>query len=559
MDSYIKAFRWSTDRLDKNGGIISFISNGAWLDGNSTDGFRKCLEKEFTSIYIFNLRGNARTSGELRQKEGGGVFGLGSRTPISITLLVKNPDSKNKTAKIFYHDIGDYLSQQEKLAIIKSFHSISNENMNLIELTPNEQGDWLNQRNNIFEDLIPLGDKEDKKNISTFFIPYYGRGIASSRDAWVYNSSRVNLVSNINKTIEFYNLQKNIFITHKQSNSSIKIEDVLNYDSTKISWGREFSRDVNKNIDYVFKENCIVNGFYRPFFKQYLYFAKEIHGDVYQLPKLFPNKKTKNLVICATGVGASKDFSLLITDCVPDLQLQFNGQCFPLYYYEERKIEQKSLFDSDEDGDGDSQYISRDGISNFIFERAQKQYGKNVTKEDIFYYVYGFLHSPEYREMFANDLKKMLPRLPLLEDVREFWAFSKAGRKLAELHINYESVPAFEGVTVKGVESGFFNVQKMRFPKKDQKDTIIFNSKITIENIPAQAYEYVVNGKSAIEWIMERYQVTTHKESQIKNDPNDWAEEVGNPRYILDLLLSIINVSIQTTEIVKGLPKVKFE
>jgi predicted helicase len=237
------------------------------------------------------------------------------------------------------------------------------------------------------------------------------------------------------------------------------------------------------------------------------------------------------------------------------LELIGKSQCFPLYYYEERNKQTKSLFDDD----GDSEYIRRDGVSDFIFERAKKQYGKNVAKEDVFYYVYGFLHSPEYRELFANDLKKMLPRLPLVEDVKDFWAFSKAGRKLADLHINYESVPAYKDAKVTGANSGFYTVEKMRFPKKEQKDTIIYNSKIVISEIPAKAYDYVVNGKSAIEWIMERYQLTTHKESGITNDPNDWAKEVGNPRYILDLLLSVINVSVQTVDIVEGLPKVKFD
>ena len=191
--------------------------------------------------------------------------------------------------------------------------------------------------------------------------------------------------------------------------------------------------------------------------------------------------------------------------------------------------------------------------------KAKKQYGKNVSKEDIFYYVYGFLHSPEYRTTFANDLKKQLPRLPLVEDVRDFWKFSKIGRQLAELHVHYEDVPPCPDVSVRGAESEFFRVEKMRFPAKGQKDTILYNSRITISNIPAKAYEYVVNGKPAIEWVMERYQVTTHKESGITNDPNDWATEVGNPRYILDLLLSVIHVSVQTVELVSQLPKVKFE
>jgi predicted helicase len=245
----------------------------------------------------------------------------------------------------------------------------------------------------------------------------------------------------------------------------------------------------------------------------------------------------------------------LITNKIADLHFNGDTQCFPLYYYEERQKQQRTIFDEDVEGD----YIRRDGVSDFILGRAKAMYGKNVSKEDIFYYVYGFLHSPEYRIMFANDLKKMLPRLPLVEDVKDFWKFSKAGRALADIHINYETVPAYEGVKVTGADSGFYTIEKMRFPKKDQKDTIIYNSKITIENIPAKAYEYVVNGKSAIEWIMERYQKTEHKESGIKNDPNDWATEVGNPKYILDLLLSIINVSIQTVDIVSGLPKLKFE
>ena len=276
---------------------------------------------------------------------------------------------------------------------------------------------------------------------------------------------------------------------------------------------------------------------------------------LYQNKKLFPNPLLKNMGICITGMGSSKDFSTLIVDCIPDLQILMNGQCFPLYYYEERQKQNRTLFDET----GENEYIRRDGVSDFILERAKAMYGKNVSKEDIFYYIYGFLHAPLYRVTFANDLKKMLPRLPLVEEPRVFWKFSKAGRELADLHINYENVPAYEGVTVKGADSGFYKVEKMRFPNKDQKDTIIYNSKIVIENIPAKAYEYVVNGKSAIEWIMERYKIDTHKESGITNDPNDWTKEVGNPRYILDLLLSIINVSIKTVDIVGSLPTVKFE
>jgi predicted helicase len=507
-DAYIKAFRWSSDRLDNNGGIISFISNGAWLDGNSTDGFRKCLEKEFTSIYIFNLRGNQRTSGELSRKEGGKIFGSGSRTPITITLLVKNPESKNKTAKIFYHDIGDYLSQQEKLSIVKSFHSIGNEKMNLVELTPNEHGDWLSQRNDVFSTYLSI---EPEKKFDTFtksFFTTYAVGVNTGRDAWSYNFSKKNVSINMKRMVDFYSEQEIVYSKSKIDSNELMIDNIINSNPLNISWTANLKKDLQNGKKHTFISDSIIKSIYRPFCVQFLYFDKPFIERPGVSPMFFPNNKVHNIVICVSP-SPNDGLSLLIADEIANLHFNGDTQCFPLYHFEERKIEQKSLFDTEDDGD--SQFIRRDAISNFIFERAQKQYGKNVTKEDVFYYVYGFLHSPEYREMFANDLKKMLPRLPLLEDVREFWAFSKAGRKLADLHINYESVPAYDGVTVKGEESGFFNVQKMRFPKKDQKDTIIFNSKITIENIPAQAYEYVVNGKSAIDWIMERYQVTTHK------------------------------------------------
>jgi predicted helicase len=276
-----------------------------------------------------------------------------------------------------------------------------------------------------------------------------------------------------------------------------------------------------------------------------------------QFEDFFPLPYSKpNFVIFISGVGVSGDFSCLMSNSITDGQVLQNGQCFPLYYYEQNNNIQKSIFDEG----GDSKYIRKDGVSDFILEKSKKQYGaNNISKEDIFYYVYGILHSPEYRETFSNDLKKMLPRIPLVDDVRDFWSFSKSGRELAELHLNYEQVSRYDGVKVVGEDSGFFKVEKMRFPKKDQKDTIIFNSKIFIQNIPSEAYEYVVNGKSAIEWVMERYQITTHKDSQIKNDPNDWSEEVGNQRYILDLILSVINVSVQHVEIVKNLPKLKFD
>lgn len=553
-DAYIKAFRWSSDRLDpENGGIIAFVSNGAWLDGNSTDGFRKCLEKDFSAIYVFNLRGNQRTSGELSRKEGGKIFGSGSRTPIAITFLVKNPNTKTEKATIHYHDIGDYLSREDKLKIISKFRSVKNSKIDWQILSPNEQGDWISQRNDVFNTFIPIEPvKKFDLKTQTFFNTY-AIGVASNRDAWVYNFSKNEIENNMQRMIDFYNLQREAFIEAKIVNQEIFVEDFIDSDPKKISWTRALRNDLYKNINHDFKKNESRIGVYRPFFKQNLYFDTSFIESPGLSPKLFPNHSLDNRVICITGVGASRDFSVLMSDCISNLDTLEKAQCFPLYFYEERKKEQTTLFE----GEG-KQFVRREAISDFILKQARTSYGNIVKKEDIFYYVYGFLHCPEYRETFAADFKKMLPRLPLVDEMKDFWAFSKAGKKLAELHINYETVAPAEGVIVKGAEGSFFKVEKMRFQSKDDKSKILFNSKITVENIPAEAYEYVVNGKSAIEWIIERYQITTNKDNGIKNDPNDWAYEVGNPRYILDLLLSIINVSVQTVEIVKGLPKVKF-
>jgi predicted helicase len=558
-DAYIKAFRWSTDRLDpKNGGIIAFVSNGSWLDGNSTDGFRKILENEFSRIWVFNLRGNQRTSGELSRKEGGKIFGSGSRTPITITLLVKNPNDITEKASIHYRDIGDYLSRDEKLAIVNKSKSIINPSIGWETIKPNEQGDWINKRNDLFMTLIPLAPKKKFTGKSQSVFITYSSGVVSSRDAWVYNFSNVKLKKNIQRTIAHFNEQRELINTGNITE--------LDRGSEKGSWSRDWLNQIKRNTVFYEKPSEYRKTQYRPFMFINSYFDDDLNQERYQLPKFFPNSAMENKVIFITGRGASKDFSTLMVDQIANYHLLDTSQCFPLYYYDERDKQAPTLFDAV----GESEHIRRDGVSDFILERAKKQYGNNVSKEDIFYYVYGILHSPNYQSTFENDLKKLLPRIPMVEDVRDFWKFSKSGRQLAELHVDYEAVPPFEGVQVRGVESGFFNVEKMRFPKKDgevrgkkkkvnDKGTIHFNSKITITNIPDKAYEYIVNGKSAIEWIMERYQVKIDKKSGIKNDPNDWADEVGNPRYILELLLSIINVSVQTVDLVNGLPKVKLE
>jgi predicted helicase len=554
-DAYIKAFRWASDRLDDtHGGIICFVSNGGWIDGNAQDGLRNCFEREFSSIYVFNLRGNARTQGELRRREAGNVFGGGSRTPIAITFLVKNPAQTAEKASIYYRDIGDYLSQEEKLSMVKRYGSLMSSDMQWQVLEPNEHGDWVDQRNESFDMYISLAPEKKFDLQSRAIFVVQGPGILSSRDAWVYNFSRLNAESNMRRMIDYYNEQKSQYAKARIDDSRLQVDAFIDTNPTRISWTRSLKSDVAKVVTHSLHNSAFRIGAYRPFCNMNLYYDRAFVESPGMGLRLFPESQSNNRLISIPGIGSSKDFSVLMTKTLADYQVQFNNQCFPLYYYEEQAKQSPSLFDAG----ADTEYIRRDGVSDFILERARRQYGKTVTKEDIFYYVYGFLHSPEYRETFSVDLKKSLPRIPLVDDVRHFWAFSKAGRGLADLHVNYESVPAYPGLTVTGAESGFFTVEKMRFPQKGQKDTILYNSRITVFDIPAVAYEYVVNGKSAIEWIMERYQVTVHSESGIRNDPNDWAKEVGNPRYILDLLLSIVNVSVQTVEIVKGLPKLSF-
>lgn len=588
-DSYIKAFRWATDRIDpKNGGVIGFITNGSWIDGNAMDGFRKSLEKEFSKIYVFNLRGNARTQGELRRKERDNVFGQGTRTTIAITILVKQPASLSlrgtagdnaiqKKAVIKYYDIGDYLSREQKLEIIKDAESMTH--LEMTELHPNEHGDWINLRNENFGKWMPIEPEKkfDEKSKSWFVVN--SNGAKTQRDAWSYGSSS----SQVEKTAK---VSINLFNKTVESIKKGEIKEP-DFKTTKISWTSAVLGDLNRQRNYDFKDGEIRTAFYRPFFKQNLLWYAPLVERRYRVPNFFPEKDSKNLAICVCGVGVTKEFSCIMTNVIPDLELIGKSQCFPLYYYEE--LDSSDMFASKE------KYVRKDAVSDYILKQARTQYADaKIKKEDIFYYVYGFLHGEEYRTEFAADLKKMLPRIPLVDSAEDFWAFSKAGRKLAEIHLNYEQAKPYKALVVSSKSTSadlpmfsgmaadakalystedpetLYRVQQMRFPKIDGQDRngkskkvddktrIIYNEKLTIANIPLEVYEYVVNGKSAIEWLMERYAVTTDKASGIKNDPNDWALEHNDPSYIFNLVLRIITVSLETMKIVKALPKVKF-
>ena len=599
-DSYIKAIRWASDRIEdqnnKEGGIVAFITNGGWLDGNAMDGMRKCLEEEFSSIYVFNLRGNQRTKGEESKKEGGKIFGSGSRAPIAITFLVKNPKKQGK-AKIYYYDIGDYLSREEKLNKVKDFVSI--DKVPCKEIAPNAKYDWINQRGDKFDKLIILGDKKDKDpNKQTIFEDIYSGGLSTGRDVWCYNSSKQELINNINRSIDFYNQTVDEFkLTFDENFSKVNQKEIKSkvlefltqnnkFDSTKYAWTRsQIETYLPSFRKHCFLKASIYESSYRPYFKQQCYFNTTLNEMVLQQSKHFPIPKSENIVICTAG-KSDKYFSCIVTSVISDLHYVGTSQCFPLYWYEKKedyekrikgdKKETYDLFDGidvqkvektykNEVKLSTGSYIKHSGITDWALSEFRKRLNSNsITKEQIFYYVYGLLHSKDYRKEFEAELKKSLARLPIVDTIDDFIAFYKAGKTLAELHLNYESIPANKDVVVKTVREldnqsyDDFRVIKMKFPSKDQKSTIIYNSLIIIENIPEVAYEYQINGKSAIEWIMERYQVTQDKDTLIKNDPNNWAIEHEKPRYILDLLLSVIEVSVRTVEIVNNLPKLEF-
>ena len=419
--------------------------------------------------------------------------------------------------------------------------------MKLSSITPNEAYDWINQRDNLFESFIPI-EPEKKFNASSRSIfVVNSRGLETSRDSWIYNSSKMVVERNIQSSIEFFNKQVADYQNIKDK--GISVNNYISYDSTKISWTSSLMPHVRNGNHAMFEQKFRV-GLYRPFFKQHLYFGEKMIHRRGQFDNFFPTPQSKNLVICV-GAISKNGLSALISNGIVDLHFNGDTQCFPLYYYEKVDKGQLGLFDSTED-----EYIRRDAISDFILERARQEYGPKTTKEDIFYYVYGILNCEDYKKKFSSDLKKMLPRIPLVANIKDFQSFVKSGEKLASLHLNYEDGPFCPDILIKGMEHGNYRVEKMRFLIKNDKRSIFYNANIRIENIPQLAYEYTINGKSAIEWLMEKYQVSIHPESQILNDPNSWSED---PKYILNLMNKIIQLSLESLRIIRSMPRLLFE
>jgi predicted helicase len=551
-DSYIRAIRWASDRI-KDKGVVCYVTNGGFIDSNAMDGLRKTLVDEFSRVYVFNLRGNQRTSGEQSRKEGGKIFGSGSRATVAITLLVKDSE-KQSAGAIHYYDIGDYLDREEKLKIVQDFGGAGLLPWRLV--MPNEHGDWISVRDPAFAKFMVLGDKDEDKSLRLFDI--YSMGVSTNRDAWTYNFATNRLTDNMTRMINFYDTQR-VAYSRAVKNAVGElpaVEGVVDTDPKKISWTRSLKGDVRKQKFYEFDSGCITTSLYRPFTKERFYFNRRFNETVYQMPRLFPRQDAENIVISTTGNGANKPFSVIVSNQVIDIQAIANGQCFPLYYYEEGP--NGDMF-SGARPDG---LVRRDAINDAALAKFRKVYvDNNLVKEDMFYYVYGILHSPEYRSRFEADLKKQLPRIPYAKD---FWAFSKAGRELARWHLNYETVEPYPLGQAGELDLGdavLYRVQKMAFARKrvdgkltEDKTTLVYNSRIALTGIPSETHEYIVNGKSALEWVIERYQVSTDKDSGIVNDPNEWATEHNDPAYILNLVKRVVRVSVETVRIVNSLP-----
>ena len=568
-DSYIRAIRWASDRIGDSG-VVGFVTNAGYLDSNSADGLRKCLAEEFSSLYVFHLRGNQRTSGELSKKEGGKIFGSGSRAPIAISLLVKNPANEQQ-GQIYFHDIGDYLTREEKLARIVDFGSIDGiSQANAWQsITPDQHGDWLNQRDDSFQQFIVLGDKSGTESLTLF--ENYSRGIETNRDVWCYNPSRASVEANMQRMIDFYNAEVDRFDqAHPgldRAGRESKVDGFINTDPGKISWTRALKQDLVKGKCYSYDENVLIQSLYRPFSKQWLYFNRRFNEVVGQMPKIFPDSAAENLVICVSGIGARSGFSAFIADTLPCFDMVEKSQCFPLYLYDEDE-----RAENPPDSRMDSLFADhapvtprrkkRYALTDEGLEHFRKSYpGIEISKEDVFYYVYGLLHSPDYRAKYADNLAKELPRIPCMPGVDRFWAFCQAGRDLAGLHLNYETIEPYPltitNSAVGSLTDADYRVQKMRYGKEGKiKDltTIHYNDRITLSGIPLEAYEYIVNGKPALDWVVERQCVKTDKDSGIVSDANDWAvETLHNPKYPLELVGKVVAVALGTQKIVDAL------
>ena len=570
-DSYIRAIRWGSDRLGK-AGAMAYVSGSAWIERPFADGLRKCLADEFAGVHVFHLRGDIRKnmlSGGLAG-DGENVFGQGTMTGVAITVFVKNPDAVEQ-GRIVFHDIGDDLDRKQKLDIVKRFGSIRGieQARGWTRIVPDVHGDWLDQRDSSFDAYLKIGDKRDKTGRVLF--NNYSLGVATGRDPWCINPSRTALATNIDSTLEFYNAEMTRWqaaadISDTTGDALPRIDDFVTLDTTRISWNRSLKQNLRKGKELQQGDGVFVPCVYRPFVKQWQFFSRRLNEMVYQMPRIFPNAVLSNRVIAVTGKGSRNGLSVLMTDRLVDLNmLEAGAQCFPFWIYEKDEQAEPDLL-----GEQTPDYQRLDAITEYGLQYFQNAYpSESVSREDIFHYVYGLLHSGDYRSRFRANLAKELPRILCVKPVEDYRAFRDAGKRLGELHVGYEDVDPYPATIDTGgkllmtAPEEIYRVTKMRHPGSGQnkdRSTMIYNAHVTIRDVPEAAWEYIVNGKPALAWVRERQCVRTEKASGIVSDANRYAiETVGEPRYPLDLFLRVITVSLETMKIVRGLPELTID
>ncbi len=523
-DPYVRAFRFAMDKIIEQGeGIIAFISNNGYLDGIAFDGMRKHIYENFDKIYIFNLKGNVRKNPKISGTTHN-VFGI--QVGVCITFLIKKKEG-GKSDKINYYEIDDFTLKEEKYRILENFGTIYN--VPWREIVPDSNHTWLTEGLQAdFDSLVPLGERTLNTNERNLTFEIFIPGVNSGKDAWVYNSNKDNLINNIKKFILFYNYQ-----VFKYQNSKIKpqnIDDFVDYDERQISWSSTLKSHLKRNEVADFNENEIKISIYRPFYKQFIYFNRIIVDRPSLFPKIFPTAESENenRVIAVTAIGCSKPFHSLMINCIPDIHLCGDTQCFPFYVYEV-------------DGSG-----RRENISDWALELFRNHYhDERITKWDIFYYIYAVLHKKDYRQRYQQNLRRSLPRIPLYED---FWKFAQAGRKLGDLHVNYEQAEEYPLEAIENPNEQLdYRVEKMVISK--DKQSIKYNDFLTLAGVPLEVYNYRLGNRSALEWVVDQYRVKVDPRSGIVNDPN----RADDPTYIIRLIKKIVTVSLETVKIVESL------
>ena len=528
-DPYVKAIRWASDRIGDEG-VVAFVTNNGFLDGLAFDGMRKHLVDDFDSIYLLDLGGNVRRNPKLSGTMHN-VFGI--QVGVSINLFIKESTTKTdlKSAKIFYARVDEFWRKEDKYnhLNLKQYY----QNIKWQQITPDDHYTWLTEGLHAeFDTFIPIGTKKAKAHKSTavdVIFKTYSAGVKTNRDAWVYNFNLNALTENIQGMIGTYTAEMDRW--KRRENQQVNVNDFVVYDDKKIKWDLRLRQHLENGGLIEYTENKVRTSVYRPFAKSHLFFDRVLNNSVYLIPYFFPTSESENEnQVIWLKVGKAWPMFALMTNQIPDLLPQSGSQCFPFYTYNE---------------DGTNR---QENITDWALAEFRTHYNDDtITKWDIFHYNYGLLHHPTYREKYEMNLKRDLPHIPFAED---FWGFANAGAQLADLHINYESAPKYDGL--KSIETPDmqidWRVEKMKLSK--DKTQLKYNDFLTLDGIPAAVFEYRLGTRSALEWVIDQYRVKIDKRSRIINDPN----RPDAQRYIVDLIARVITISLKTVEIVNGLP-----